>query len=152
MRSSEDCSFMLILVKEFYAKIKVTHLRKKDVIKSSVKGIDIEFDHERLATILGVHVRNGMREYIERRRVKSGEMKPFRRFIHFLVMKNVIQRFRRETLEASWIDIYRSSNDKEVSRYATSDDETHELCDLMKDHELPYGDWLTLVFEAFGVP
>ncbi|GAB2281173.1 hypothetical protein Dimus_015776 [Dionaea muscipula] len=42
------------------------------------------------------------------RRVKSSEMKPFRRFIHFLVMKN--------------------------------------------DHELPYGDWLTLVFEAFGVP
>ncbi|GAB2276195.1 hypothetical protein Dimus_010929, partial [Dionaea muscipula] len=40
---------------EFYAKMKVTHLRKKDVIKSSVKGIDIEFDHERLATILGVH-------------------------------------------------------------------------------------------------
>ncbi|GAB2265714.1 hypothetical protein Dimus_000752 [Dionaea muscipula] len=22
----------------------------------------------------------------------------------------------------------------------------------MKDHESPYGDWLTLVFEAFGVP
>ncbi|GAB2302425.1 hypothetical protein Dimus_036436 [Dionaea muscipula] len=22
----------------------------------------------------------------------------------------------------------------------------------VKDHELPYGDWLTLVFEAFGVP
>ncbi|GAB2302195.1 hypothetical protein Dimus_036212 [Dionaea muscipula] len=22
----------------------------------------------------------------------------------------------------------------------------------MKDHELPYGDWLTLIFEAFGVP
>ncbi|GAB2268634.1 hypothetical protein Dimus_003587 [Dionaea muscipula] len=22
----------------------------------------------------------------------------------------------------------------------------------MKDHELPYGDWLTMVFEAFGVP
>ncbi|GAB2265699.1 hypothetical protein Dimus_000738, partial [Dionaea muscipula] len=21
-----------------------------------------------------------------------------------------------------------------------------------KDHELPYGDWLTMVFEAFGVP
>ncbi|GAB2302960.1 hypothetical protein Dimus_036956, partial [Dionaea muscipula] len=63
-------------------------------------------------------------------RVKSGEMKPFRRFIHFLVMKNVIQDLEKETLEASWIDIYGSSNDKEVSRYATSDDETHELCDL----------------------
>ncbi|GAB2271022.1 hypothetical protein Dimus_005874 [Dionaea muscipula] len=94
--------------------MKVTHLRKKDVIKSSVKGIDIEFDHERLATILGVHSRNGMREYIKEvweeskytkpleitrrvandetitaaRRVKSSEMKPFQRFIHFLVMKN----------------------------------------------------------------
>ncbi|GAB2295816.1 hypothetical protein Dimus_029971 [Dionaea muscipula] len=68
------------------AKMKVTHLRKKDVIKSSVKGIDIEFDHERLATILGVHSENGMREYIK------------------------------------------------------------------EDHELPYGHWLTLVFEAFGVP
>ncbi|GAB2285888.1 hypothetical protein Dimus_020322 [Dionaea muscipula] len=22
----------------------------------------------------------------------------------------------------------------------------------IKDHELPYGDWLTMVFEAFGVP
>ncbi|GAB2293341.1 hypothetical protein Dimus_027543, partial [Dionaea muscipula] len=27
-------------------------------------------------------------------------------------------------------DIYGSSNDKEVSQSATSDDETHELCDL----------------------
>ncbi|GAB2295953.1 hypothetical protein Dimus_030101 [Dionaea muscipula] len=23
---------------------------------------------------------------------------------------------------------------------------------LVKDHELPYGDWMTMVFEAFGVP
>ncbi|GAB2269196.1 hypothetical protein Dimus_004125 [Dionaea muscipula] len=41
-------------VKEFYAKMTVIHLKKKDVVKSSVKGISIEFDHERLATILGV--------------------------------------------------------------------------------------------------
>ncbi|GAB2301216.1 hypothetical protein Dimus_035250 [Dionaea muscipula] len=94
--------------------MKVTHLRKKDVIKSSVKGIDMEFDHERLATILGVPGRNGICEYIKEvweeskytkpleitrrvandetitaaRRVKSSEMKPFQRFIHFLVMKN----------------------------------------------------------------
>ncbi|GAB2292228.1 hypothetical protein Dimus_026477 [Dionaea muscipula] len=101
-------------VKEFYAKMTVVHLKKKDVIKSSVKGIGIEFDHERLATILGVPGRNGICEYIKEvweeskytkpleitrrfandealtaaRRVKSGEMKPFQRFIHFLVMKN----------------------------------------------------------------
>ncbi|GAB2292538.1 hypothetical protein Dimus_026773 [Dionaea muscipula] len=117
-------------VKEFYAKMKVTHLRKKDVIKSSVKGIDIEFDHERLATILGVPGRNGICEYIKEvweeskytkpleitrrvandetitaaRRVKSSEMKPFQRFIHFLVMKNVIPRFgNRDT--SSFMDL-----------------------------------------------
>ncbi|GAB2276618.1 hypothetical protein Dimus_011336 [Dionaea muscipula] len=32
----------------------VIHLKKKDVVKSSVKGISIEFDHERLAAILDV--------------------------------------------------------------------------------------------------
>ncbi|GAB2265451.1 hypothetical protein Dimus_000506 [Dionaea muscipula] len=73
-------------VKEFYAKMTVIHLKKKDVVKSSVKGIGIEFDHERLATILGVH----------------------------------------------WKKL--------------------ECCEYIEeDHELPYGDWLTMVFDAFGV-
>ncbi|GAB2279213.1 hypothetical protein Dimus_013863 [Dionaea muscipula] len=31
----------------------VTHLKKKDVVKSKVRGVDLEFDHEKLATILG---------------------------------------------------------------------------------------------------
>ncbi|GAB2297684.1 hypothetical protein Dimus_031771 [Dionaea muscipula] len=129
----------------------VIHLNKKDVVKSSVKGIGIEFDHERLATILGVPGRNGICEYIKEvweeskytkplditrriannetltaaRRVKSSEMKPFQRFIHFLVMKNVIPRFgKRDT--SSFMDLT-----------------------IMSCH---YGDWLTMVFEAFGVP
>ncbi|GAB2302579.1 hypothetical protein Dimus_036585 [Dionaea muscipula] len=56
--------------------MKVTHLRKKDVIKSSVKGIDIEFDHERLATILGVPGRNGICEYIKEVWEESKYTKP----------------------------------------------------------------------------
>ncbi|GAB2276245.1 hypothetical protein Dimus_010977 [Dionaea muscipula] len=56
--------------------MKVTHLRKKDVIKSSVKGIDIEFDHERLATILGVPDRNGICEYIKEVWEESKYTKP----------------------------------------------------------------------------
>ncbi|GAB2276143.1 hypothetical protein Dimus_010880 [Dionaea muscipula] len=64
----------------------VIHLKKKDVVKSSVKGVAIEFDHDRLASILGVPGKNGICEYIK------------------------------------------------------------------DDHELPYGDWLTMVFEEFGVP
>ncbi|GAB2298763.1 hypothetical protein Dimus_032840 [Dionaea muscipula] len=87
--------------------MKVTHLRKKDVIKSSVKGIDIEFDHERLATILGVHSEN---------------------------MESV------NTSKKRLVDTPRVMM-RHMS-YVIS----------MKDHELPYGDWLTLVFEAFGVP
>ncbi|GAB2290330.1 hypothetical protein Dimus_024609 [Dionaea muscipula] len=88
----------------------VIHLKKKDIVKSSVKGVVIEFDHEKLATILGVPGTNGICEYIKdvweesrytkpleitrrfandetltaARRVKSGELKPFQRFINFL--------------------------------------------------------------------
>ncbi|GAB2266577.1 hypothetical protein Dimus_001573 [Dionaea muscipula] len=43
----------------------VIHLKKKDVVKSSVKGLGIEFDHEKLATILSVPGKNGICEYIK---------------------------------------------------------------------------------------
>ncbi|GAB2268180.1 hypothetical protein Dimus_003157 [Dionaea muscipula] len=52
-------------VKEFYGKMSVIHLKKKDVVKSSVKGVVMEFDHEKLATILGVPGKNGICEYIK---------------------------------------------------------------------------------------
>ncbi|GAB2271348.1 hypothetical protein Dimus_006189 [Dionaea muscipula] len=38
----------------------ITHLKKKDVVKSSVKGVVIEFDHDKLASILGVPGNNGI--------------------------------------------------------------------------------------------
>ncbi|GAB2276054.1 hypothetical protein Dimus_010796 [Dionaea muscipula] len=166
-------------VKEFYAQMTVIHLKKKDVMKSNVKGVAIEFDHLKLASILGIPSNNGICEYIKdvweeskytkpleitrrftnnetltaARRVKSGEMKPFQRFIHFLVMKNMVPTFgKRDTL--SFMDL--TYMDHLISR---------RLVNLlrvimrhmsyvisMKDHELPYGDWLTMVFEAFGVP
>ncbi|GAB2268915.1 hypothetical protein Dimus_003855 [Dionaea muscipula] len=108
----------------------VTHLRKKDVVKSKVRGVDLEFDNEKLATILGVPGKNGICEYIKEVwkkpkytkpleitvrfandatimkavRVQQVEMKPFQRFIHFLVMKNVIPRFgKRDT--SSFMDL-----------------------------------------------
>ncbi|GAB2270516.1 hypothetical protein Dimus_005408 [Dionaea muscipula] len=49
-----------IFVKEFYAKMTVIHLKKKDIVKSKVRGVEIEFDHEKLATILGIHRNNGI--------------------------------------------------------------------------------------------
>ncbi|GAB2290546.1 hypothetical protein Dimus_024825 [Dionaea muscipula] len=63
-------------VKEFYAKMTVIHLKKRDVVKSSVKGISIEFDHERLATILGVPGRTGICEYIKEVWEESRYAKP----------------------------------------------------------------------------
>ncbi|GAB2281110.1 hypothetical protein Dimus_015718 [Dionaea muscipula] len=100
-------------VKEFYAKMTVTHLKKKDVVKSEVRGVDLEFDNEKLATILGVPGKNGICEYIKevweeskytkpleitRRfandatimkagRVRSVEMKPSRKVYSFSVIK-----------------------------------------------------------------
>ncbi|GAB2284191.1 hypothetical protein Dimus_018656 [Dionaea muscipula] len=96
----------------------MVHWKKRDVGKPKVRGVDMEFDHEKLATILGVPGKNGICEYIKEvweeskytkpleitrrfannenlmaaRRVKSGELKPFQRFVHFLVMKNVVPR------------------------------------------------------------
>ncbi|GAB2272450.1 hypothetical protein Dimus_007276, partial [Dionaea muscipula] len=49
----------------FYAKMIVIHLKKKDVVKSSVKGVAIEFNHDKLASILGVPGKNRIREYIK---------------------------------------------------------------------------------------
>ncbi|GAB2281116.1 hypothetical protein Dimus_015724 [Dionaea muscipula] len=47
-------------VKEFYAKMSMIHLKKKDIVKSKVRGVEIEFDHEKLATILGIPGNNGI--------------------------------------------------------------------------------------------
>ncbi|GAB2270428.1 hypothetical protein Dimus_005329 [Dionaea muscipula] len=73
---------MFDAIKEFYAGLTLIHYKKKEVACSSVRGVEIEFDHLKLASILGVPGNNG----------------------------------------------------------------------ILKDLELPYGDWLTMVFENFGVP
>ncbi|GAB2294474.1 hypothetical protein Dimus_028680 [Dionaea muscipula] len=52
-------------VKEFYARMNLIHLKKKDIVKTSVQGVAIEFDHLKLASILGIPVNNGICEYIK---------------------------------------------------------------------------------------
>ncbi|GAB2288360.1 hypothetical protein Dimus_022693 [Dionaea muscipula] len=91
--------------KEFYARLTLVHYKKKDVARSMVRKVDIEFDHLKLASILGIPGNNGICEYIKEvweeskytkpleltrkfanneiitkaRRVRSIEMKPFQR-------------------------------------------------------------------------
>ncbi|GAB2266701.1 hypothetical protein Dimus_001696 [Dionaea muscipula] len=63
-------------VKEFYAKMTMIHLKKKDIVKSKVRGVEIEFDHEKLATILGIPRNNGICEYVkdEVEKIEEGMM------------------------------------------------------------------------------
>ncbi|GAB2265905.1 hypothetical protein Dimus_000936 [Dionaea muscipula] len=49
-------------VKEFYARLTLSHFKKKDVARSSVRGVEIEFDHMKLASILGIPGKNGIKE------------------------------------------------------------------------------------------
>ncbi|GAB2279323.1 hypothetical protein Dimus_013966 [Dionaea muscipula] len=62
------------------------------------------------------------------RRVESGELKPFRRFVHFLVMKNMVPGFGK----------------RDTSKLLGS--RIHGPLDVREK------DWLTMVFKAFGVP
>ncbi|GAB2290191.1 hypothetical protein Dimus_024473 [Dionaea muscipula] len=96
-------------VKEFYAKLTLSHFKQKDVVRSRVRGVEIKYDHMRLASILGIPGNNGICEDIKEvweeskytkpleiirnfandntimaaRRVKSVEMKPFQRYDYF---------------------------------------------------------------------
>ncbi|GAB2271019.1 hypothetical protein Dimus_005871 [Dionaea muscipula] len=157
----------------------VIHLKKKDVVKSKVRGVEIEFDHEKLATILGVLGNNGICEYVKdvweeskyikpleitrrfandetltsRRRVRSIEMKPFQRFVHFIVMKNIVPRFgKRDT--TSFMDLTYMDHLVNRRRINLPRVMMRHMAYVIsvKDHELPYGDWMTMVFEAFDVP
>ncbi|GAB2273515.1 hypothetical protein Dimus_008307 [Dionaea muscipula] len=166
-------------VKEFYASLTLIHYKKKEVARARVRGVDIEFDKFRLASILGFPRNNGICEYIkevweeskytkpleitrkfandnmimEERRVRSVKMKPFQRSVHFLVMKNVVSRFdKRDT--TSYMDLIYMNHltsrrlvnlPRVVMRHMS-------LVISMKDHELLYGYWLTMVLEAFDVP
>ncbi|GAB2292777.1 hypothetical protein Dimus_027012, partial [Dionaea muscipula] len=159
-------------VKEFYAKMSVIHLKKKDVVKSKVRGVKMEFDHEKLATILGVPGINGICEYIKdvweeskytkpleitrrfandenlmaTRRVKSGELKPFQRFVHFLVMKNVVPRFgKRDTssfLDFTYMDHLMSRRlvnlprGEEPKRYDYFEETFLTMCKLTRENRV----------------
>ncbi|GAB2288759.1 hypothetical protein Dimus_023071 [Dionaea muscipula] len=79
-------------VKEFYARMTVIHLKKKDAVKSSVKGVAIEFDHLKLTSILGIPGNNGICEYIKDVWEESKYTKPL----------EIIRRFaNNETLTAA---------------------------------------------------
>ncbi|GAB2279464.1 hypothetical protein Dimus_014103 [Dionaea muscipula] len=105
------------VVKEFFARMTVIHLKKKDVVKSSVKGVAIEFDHLKLASILGISGNNGICEYIKDVWEESKYTKPL-----------------------------------EITRRFANNETLTTTRRVKSNHELPYGDSLTMIFEEFEVP
>ncbi|GAB2269104.1 hypothetical protein Dimus_004034 [Dionaea muscipula] len=87
------------------------------------------------------------------RRVKSSEIKPFQRLLHFIVMKNVVSRFgKRDT--TSFIDL--TYMDHLLTRRLVNLPRVmlrHMAYVIsIPYHELPYGDLIIRVFEAYHVP
>ncbi|GAB2281371.1 hypothetical protein Dimus_015967 [Dionaea muscipula] len=77
----------------------LVHYKKKDVVRSSVRGVAIEFDHLRLASILGIHGNNRICEYIKDAWEESKYTKPLeitRKFAN----DNTIMEARREVAPA----------------------------------------------------
>ncbi|GAB2299496.1 hypothetical protein Dimus_033563 [Dionaea muscipula] len=119
-------------VKEFYARLTLSHFKKKDVARSKVRGVEIEFDHMRLASILGIPGNNGICEYIKENVVPRFGKRDTTSYMDLIYMDHLIAR--------RFVNLPRVMM-RHMS-YVIS----------VKDHELPYGDWLTMVFEEFGVP
>ncbi|GAB2297939.1 hypothetical protein Dimus_032023 [Dionaea muscipula] len=165
--------------KEFYANLTVFIYKKKEIARSRVRGVEIEFDNMNLALILNVLGHTGVSEYIKEvreeskyikpleitrkfannrlinvaRRIQSTEMKPFQRFVHFVVMKNVVPRFgKRDTtsfMDLTYMDHLLSGRKINLPRVMMR----HMAYVIsVKDHELLYGDWMTMIFYAFDVP
>ncbi|GAB2285720.1 hypothetical protein Dimus_020158 [Dionaea muscipula] len=165
--------------REFYKNLKLSVSWKKEVAKSKVNGVEIEFDGITLVTILEILGNSGLCDYIkeewepsrfcnplentrmfannrnilEARSVKSVEIKPFHRFLQIFVMKNLVPRFGKRDI-TSFMDLaymgYLLSRRKinlprVIIRHM-------EYMINVPNHELPYGELLTRIFEAFHVP
>ncbi|GAB2301371.1 hypothetical protein Dimus_035398 [Dionaea muscipula] len=131
----------------------VIHLKKKDVVKSSVKGVAIEFDHDKLAYILGVPGKNGICEYIKDVWEESKYTKPLeitKRFVNDETLTTARREERYfELHDLTYMDHTMSRRLVNLPRVMMRH---MSYVISMKDHELPYKDWLTMVFEEFGVP
>ncbi|GAB2298158.1 hypothetical protein Dimus_032229, partial [Dionaea muscipula] len=124
----------------------VIHLKKKDVVKSKVRGVEIQFDHEKLAIILGIPGNNGICEYVKDVWEESKYIKPLEITKRFANNETLTAARRVRSIEMKpFEDLRRINLPRVMMRHMT-------YVISVKDHELPYGIWMTMVFEAFGVP
>ncbi|GAB2295204.1 hypothetical protein Dimus_029379 [Dionaea muscipula] len=131
--------------KEFYANLTVSLSKKKEVATSMVSGVNIELDNITLASIIGVPRETSIYEYIKDVLESSKYCNPL----------EITRKFANDEL----ITIARRVKSTEMKPFQRRKINLPRLMMRhmgyvisVKDHELPYGDWLTMVFEAFNVP
>ncbi|GAB2266013.1 hypothetical protein Dimus_001043 [Dionaea muscipula] len=131
------------VVKEFYARMTLIHLKKKDVVKISVRGVAIEFDHLKLASILGIPRNNGICEYTKDVWEESKYTKPLeiiRKFANDETL-TAARRVKSRENEVWWIGIEENRRrDDEIEAPA---DEVHEEEEVQNDF-----DWEAVIDEA----
>ncbi|GAB2266596.1 hypothetical protein Dimus_001591 [Dionaea muscipula] len=120
--------------KEFYANLTMFHYKKHEVARSRVRGVEIEFNSLRLASILVVPGNTGICEYIKDVWEDSKYINTLETTMRF-ANDNMITAARRKIGESPRVMMRHMS-------YVIS----------VKNHELPYGDWMTMIFKAFDVP
>ncbi|GAB2265919.1 hypothetical protein Dimus_000950 [Dionaea muscipula] len=111
--------------KEFYANLTVYLYKKKEVARSRVRGVEIELDNMILASILVSLATTA---------------------------SNVVPRFgKRDTtsfMDLTYMDHILTRRLVNLPRVMLR----HMAYVIsVENHELPYGDWLTMVFEAFNI-
>ncbi|GAB2273500.1 hypothetical protein Dimus_008292 [Dionaea muscipula] len=129
-------------VKEFYAKLTVIHLKKKDVVKSKVRGVEMEFDHEQLATILGVPGTNGIYEYTKDVWEESKYTKPLEITRRFANDENIMAARRVKENGIWWIgsgENIRRDDDVDVPEEEAEEEEERNQGDF---------DWEAVIDEA----
>ncbi|GAB2268276.1 hypothetical protein Dimus_003251, partial [Dionaea muscipula] len=146
--------------KEFYKDLTVSISKKKEEAESCVRGVKIELDGMILASILGVPGNNGICEYIKDVWEESTYCKPLEITKKFanddlitVAWRNVVPRFRKRDT-TSFMDL--TYMDHLLTRRLVNFPRVilkHMAYVIsIPYHELPYGDLLTRVFEAYHVP
>ncbi|GAB2298148.1 hypothetical protein Dimus_032219 [Dionaea muscipula] len=122
------------VVKEFYASLTMVHYKKKEVARSRVRGVEIEFDSLRLASILDVPGNNGIREYIKEVWEESKYTKPLeitRKFDN----DNMITEARRLTMVFEAFDVpLIEKQGEEPKRYDYFEETFLTMCQLKREN------------------
>ncbi|GAB2268851.1 hypothetical protein Dimus_003794 [Dionaea muscipula] len=120
----------------------VVHLKKRDIVKSKVRGVDMEFDHEKLATILGVPGKNGICEYIKDVWEESKYTKPLEITRRFANDENLMAARRVKENGIWWIGS--GENRRRDDAVDVSEGEAEEEAEGNKDDF----DWEAVIDEA----